>query len=737
MAETIGQQQIPEVSEEVIDLKQIIRILKRRWAVIVGSPLLLFIFALGYLRAAPRIYEAVSIVRVQQEISPIALTGLPMSPTRQSQQIDLKTVERLVATRLTAQEAVRILKVKNSKVMERLMGVNLGANDALLIGKDRKGSPINPEQLAIEAVMKSVRTKALEPDLVEIRIRNTDPELASLIANGVAEAMVQRFTREAQRDATQERQYIERSLKTLEQQLKDLEAKIANEKKRLGIVDIPKETETLITTLRNYELEWHNAQAQREAATMEVDRLRMQIEKEQPVVSVDVLKEDPLFKQMRDQLVALELERARLLASFTPEHPDVQQVEERINALKQSITKHARQLVKEREVAPNPAYQLLYQQLITAEANKFAAEARLQALDKFLPELRRRLEELPENQRRLGSLLRKAQATEQVYTNLLLRLEEARIREVTKTGNLVIADLASTPQEPISPRPLLTLSLSFALGLMLGVATAFVLEGLNETVTSSEEVQDRLGIPVLASIPKTRPELTHQYILDLMASRRSAAESVRGLRANLKFLSRERPIKVLLVTSTAPGEGKTFLSTSLAIAWAQSGHKTILVDFDLRRPQVHECLGLSNDKGLSNLLVGTASLDEVLQKTPLKNLKTITSGPLPPNPAELLDSEQIDQILKDLRERADIVVLDTPPILTVSDTSLLVPYSDGVIAVVVLGQTLKPMLKKLKEQVAIAQGRLIGAVINKVTTAHGGYYRYYYRYYSRYYGEAE
>lgn len=165
--------------------------------------------------------------------------------------------------------------------------------------------------------MKAVKTKTIEPNLVEIRIRHPDPELAALVANSIAEAMVQRFTREAQRDATQERRYIERSLKTLEEQLRKLEAQIAQEKKRLGIVDIPEETKALLTSLRTYELEWHDAQAQRDAAVAEVERLRQQIEREQPIVSVDVLKEDPVFKQMRDQLAALELERAKLLALFT------------------------------------------------------------------------------------------------------------------------------------------------------------------------------------------------------------------------------------------------------------------------------------------------------------------------------------------------------------------------------------------------------------------------------------
>lgn len=729
-----GMIQRPEVEEEAIDLKQIVRTLQKRWKVVAGVPILVLLVTLGYLRTTPRIYEATSVIRIQpsQQITPI---GSLLSNIRQPQQIDLKTIERLVTTRLTVQEAVRILKGGRLRVLERLVYSNSTINDALRIARDKVSDQVKLEDLAVEAIIKSIKTKSIEPDLVEIRVRNPDPELSALVANSVAEAMVQRFTREAQRDASEERRYIEKSLKTLESQLRDLEAKIAQEKKRLGIIDIPEETKALLTALRTYELELHDAQAQRDAAAAEAERLRQQVEKEQPLVSVDVLKEDPTLKQMREQLATLELERARLLAIFTLEHPEVQQVEERINALRDTLSKQARQLVKEREVAPNPAYQLLYQQLMTSEANLFASEARLRALNRYLPELRKQMESLPENQRRLGALLRKAQATEQVYTNLLLRLEEARIREVTKTGDLVIADLATPPSEPVSPRRLLSLAIALVLGIMLGIVTALVLEGFDETVATAEEVQERLGIPVLASVPWTKPNLTREQLLDLMASRRSAAEAIRSLRANLKFLSRNKPMKVVLITSSAPGEGKTFLSASLAIAWAQSGHKTILIDFDLRHTQIHERLGLENEKGLSNFLIGAASIDEVIQGTPLRNLKVITSGPLPPNPAELLDSEQIGKLLNRLREQFEIVILDTPPILAVSDTSLLVPYADGIISLAVPGQTLRPMLKQVKEQVKIAQGELIGVVLNKVRPKHGGYY--YYHYYHRYYGESE
>lgn len=709
------------VTTEFLGLKQIIRIIRRRRRIVITIVALALISALGYLRTTPYIYEAVSVVRIQQTTPPLVLQPLPQQ--QQSQSMDLKTAARLVTTRLTIREAVQILKQKSrkDKIMERLVRMDNVKNI--------------PDDLAVEAILSSLQVKTVEPDLLEIHATHSDPEVAAMIANSVAIAVTQRSLREAQRDAMQERLYIQQSLKKLEKQLKEIEKEIAQEKKRLGIVDLPEEVKTLLETIRNYESDYKNVQSQLEATIAQINRLQQQIKQVRPIVAVDVelLKEDPIFKQMSEQLAALEVERARLLALFTPEHPEVQQVEERIKALRQALTKQARQLtVKDREVLPNPAYQLLIQQLMTAEADRFAAEARLRALEKFLPELRKRLGTLPDSQLRLGELTRKAQATEQVFTNLLLRLEEARIREVTKVGSLTIADLATVPQRPIFPRRSFILAFALFLGVALGVFIALVVDRLSETVTSAEEVKEIFNVPVLASIPKVR-ELNTMNVLDLMASRRPFAESIRSLRANIEFLRKNKPLKVFLVTGAAPEEGKTVVASSLAIAWAQAGYNTILVDFDLPRASIHKILNLNNEKGLTNVLIGDVEIDEVIQETSLKFLKVITVGSSLTN--IVLNNKQIEQILNNLRERAEIVIIDSAPIVGVSDTALLIPRVDGVIGVIALGEVTRPMLRELREQVRLAEGNLLGVVLNKVTPEHGSYYYYYYRYYHRYYSQ--
>ncbi len=714
MVEPVLNQQ--ESGEQGINLRHVFwAIYRHRWLVL-GMPALTLLFTLSYLRTAPRIYEATSVVRVQQRSDLRVLPPFMQDNAVRPSQVSLRTVERLVRTRLTAQQAIQLMQQNSDRILA--------------------------DSLTEEQLLESVRTRSIDPDLVEISVRHVNPRLAALLANSLADAMVQRFTKDNRMEASQERTYIEQSLRSVERQLNALETRIAKEKKRLGIVDVFKETEALVNALHTYKMELLTASAQRDAAEQEASRLRQQIAKEPLLVSVEVAKENPLLKQMKEQLVQAELERARLLARYTPDHIDVQQAEERIQALKEALSQQVQQLVKEYEVAPNPAYELVRQQLMEAETNRFTADARMQALSSLLTEIQQRLATLPDSQLRLSDLMREAQTKEQVYTNLLMRLEDARIREAARLGDILIADLAEAPTTPVLPRPLLTVALAIVLGLLVGVGLALTLETLNDTVETPDEIQRLIGIPVLSVVPKTRSDLTHEHIFDLMTSRRASAEAIRLLRANLKFLSEQKPFRSLLVTSTAPGEGKTFVATALAIAWAQAGYSTILVDFDLRRPQIHECLGLQNDAGLTNLLVGTMTVEEVLQTTSIQNLRVITSGPLPPSPTALLEADRASQVLDQLKALADIVILDTPPVLSVSDTSLLISSCDSVLTVIEAGKTPRISLRKLKEQIDLARGHIVGGVLNKVSPQMGGgyYYRYYGYggyYYHRYYGEAE
>jgi tyrosine-protein kinase Etk/Wzc len=373
------------------------------------------------------------------------------------------------------------------------------------------------------------------------------------------------------------------------------------------------------------------------------------------------------------------------------------------------------------------------------ELRRFSTEARRQALLTLLQQVQKQMERLPEDRRKIGELTRRLQVLEQTYTNLLGRLQDAQIREASRLGNAVIADIATVPKSPVSPNLFRLLLFALFAGLVLGVGTAILLEKTQMTLETADELRRLLDAPVLGLIPKTRRELTQEQIVELMQSQRRTAEAIRTLRANLKFLSRKRPFRTLLVTSLTAEEGKTFLAAALGLAYAQDGYRVILVDADLRHPDLSRRLKLKGGAGLREVLEGTTSLDEALQAGPIGNLWVLTAGTPPPSPVELLDSPAMSQVLNALKERADLVIIDSPPILPVTDAVVLAPLMDGVL-LVTTAQTPRPALLKAREQLELAEATLLGAVLNKITgkSVRGGYYYYgYYGYYYTYYGSPD
>lgn len=720
MAERVHQE-----AEQGLDLRLYLWILYRRWLWVVGTVLITLLLAAAYLRTSPYIYEAKSVVRIRKQVPTMFLfQPIPQMMMREGELVELKTAQRLVLTRMNAEEALRLLK----KAIPDAKGASSPTNKLVL------------DEVTPEALLRIVTAKGLEPDLIEITARHELPELAVAIANSFARAFVDRIARESRLEATKEREFIQTQLSQAADQLKALEQQVATVKRELGTVDLDKETEMLVTMLRTAETELRTADAQAQAAEREAEQLRQAAARETPFLSVELPKESPTFIALKQQLAQLELKRAEFSARYLPNHPSVQQVEEQLKAVRDSLSNQLNRFVKEPETAPNPLYATMREKLMDVEARRLTSEAKRQAMIMLRSDLEKKMEALPDQQRRLGELLRQRQIMEQTYTALLMRYQDAQIREAGKVGGAVIADLAGVPPMPVQPRPTLTLALALILGLMVGIGGAFLLEAMDNSVETPEEVKQATGLPTLSIVSKTRPELTQDHILDLMSSRRSAAEAIRTLRSNLKFLSVDKPLHCLLITSALPGEGKTFTAAALAISFAQAGQRVIFVDADLRHPSIHRRFGIDNDVGLTSVLVGGARLDEVLYPSPLQNIWFLPTGPLPPNPAELLDTEAMRQLLKQLKERADLVILDTPPVLVVTDPTVLASQVDGILIVTEAGHTPREALAKTKEQLDLAQGHVLGVILNKVTgkTGRGYYYYRYYGYgyhYYRYYGE--
>jgi non-specific protein-tyrosine kinase len=311
--------------------------------------------------------------------------------------------------------------------------------------------------------------------------------------------------------------------------------------------------------------------------------------------------------------------------------------------------------------------------------------------------------------------------------------------DANSSNLLTIVEPAIAATAPSSPKTLLNIILAAVLGLLAAVGIAFLVEYLDDSITSSEEVQELTGLATLGVVPvmKGDKKRREMYRLETLLNPRSpVAEAYRALRSNIEFASVDTPLKSLLVTSSLPKEGKTTTAGNLAIVFAQAGSRVLLVDADLRKPGLHSVFNLPNQHGLTSLFRDeNASIASVAQDTELDRLKVITSGALPPNPAELLGSKRWLAILERLKSEADLVIIDSPPLQAVTDPALLCAAVDGTIFVIHARHTRRGAVRQGLDSLSRSGGKILGVTMNRLKQReYDQYYHMYYSYYSDYYG---
>lgn len=367
-------------------------------------------------------------------------------------------------------------------------------------------------------------------------------------------------------------------------------------------------------------------------------------------------------------------------------------------------------------------------------SSKDSLSAQLAEVEKVLKDTTDKIEksEDPAEKQRLD-----AQAVQyrQIYASLLTGYEQARMAEMQTSANIVQINEARPPSSPVGPNILRNTLLVALVAMMLAVGVIFAQDILDDTVKTPEQVEKILELPVLGVIfqhtnggqPITQEEPRSQI-----------SEAFRSLRTNVQYSNIDEPVRTLIVTSPSPMEGKSLISTNLAVVLAQSGKKVILVDSDLRRPMVHKRMNVSNAFGLTSLLLQSELvLDGVLHRTKTIGLSALTSGPLPPNPAELLGSHKMSNMLEKLKKEAEIVIFDTPPVLAVADSVVLATMVDGVLLVLRPGSTTMGAAKQAVDSLRRVNVHIMGVVLNNVNMKDSRFNKGYRYYQSSYYREDE
>jgi len=552
--------------------------------------------------------------------------------------------------------------------------------------------------------------------MVTISAKHTVPEKAQAIANAIAQAYIDqdRLSRlQSGRDA----------IRWLSTQLADLKTKLKSSEEAFQKF---KEDEEMITLdeRRSAELEeiskLNDSYIAARSSRMEIDTIIDKLASEgdaNPNIPIALLT-SPTLQNLGTELSGLQTELAEKKKLFKDTYPGVIELKGRIQLTEQKILaelKLQRDFLKVQEDS-----------LLTQQEAK-----RKEALN------------LTKKEVEYLNLEREVTTNREMYNTLLSKVKELSLAGEADLNNIRIVEQAELPALPTGSMRM-TLVLGGALGLFLGIGFAFFLKYLENTVRTPDDVEQHLDVPVMGVVPQI-PEAKDSKIPLLVLSdnsRSAPAEAYRSIRTNLLFSDGEASLKTIVFTSTGPKEGKTLTVSNLGMALAQAGQKVLLIDADLRRPMLHRVFNLDRSKGLSTVLAGEMSLDDAIAKPELEgsdgiNLSVLTSGAVPTNPSEILGSAQMKELIGRAREQYDVVLLDSAPVLGMTDTAVLASESDAAVIVIKTGEATRKALKLAISQLEQVGVDITGVILNNVDVKHDRYYDYYYYYYYSPYGDDE
>jgi capsular exopolysaccharide synthesis family protein len=553
-----------------------------------------------------------------------------------------------------------------------------------------------------------------------------DPKLAADVANTIAREYIEWSMESRLQGVEAARVFLDRQVKKAEEDLRAAEAAFQQYAATHKIISLNENSN--ITVERTAELNRQLVQAQddlRRAEALYQQSLKVSADELPPVLS------DVTVQNLSKELSRQEQELANLLAKYQPGYPAVKQVQEQVTQLKKQLDEAKQKIVK------NIATQ--YRVAKEREADLRSALAQSKG------------ESIQQNRESIDlNLLRQRLGTARTaYDEALQQSRRATVESEFQPTNIRIVQSAEIPLSPIKPRKLLNLALATLAGLVLGIGLAFFREYLDNTINTAEDVERILHLPPLGAIPSlqsltrhkalpygaTQNENGHSAALvastgELLSQHNSLsafAESYRALRTSLLLSSAEHAPRAIMVTSSYPAEGKTTIAANTAISLAQTGSRVVVLDADLRRPRCHRIFNLTNEVGISTYLSRETDLKGLIQPHEIENLFVMTSGPIPPNPAELLSSQKMHSLITKLREHFDHVIIDTPPIINVSDALVVSPLVDGVIIVVKGGSTPREAVMRTRQALLDVNARIFGVILNGIDLEADHYY-YKYRY---------
>lgn len=580
--------------------------------------------------------------------------------------------------------------------------------------------------------------------LVSVRFTTPNPGLSQMLVNAHVQTFM-RMSLENRFSLTREaREFLDQKKSELQQKLEKAETDLNRFRRANGVVSVEKGENIVVDRLVDLNKQLTAARAQR----IEAESLYRTVEKKDYQDVAEVMKQG-LVQQLKSNVANLEAEKARSATIFKPDHPRIRELNQQITAARQAFNNEVTNVVQ--GIKSNYAAALAKERALESEAGKQQQDAL----------------KLREVGVEYTVLQEEVNANKSLYENVLKRLSETNVSNDLAVSNMEIAQKAAKPSGPSGPNVPLYILASMVSGLFFGVGAAFLREFVDSSVGTPEDVWRSVGLATLGVVPhlkfldlptyngtQTEGLLTRsrrrieafkrsrqapppasgvpaKEIITNHSSLSIMNEAYRTIRTSLLLSQPDKPPQVILLTSPSPGEGKTATSLNLSIALAHDGHHVLLIDADMRKGCCHNRLGLANNRGLSNVLTGGLSLDEGIQDTPVHGLSLLSRGIPPPNPAELLGSRKMKDVLRELRDRFEFILLDSTPVIAISDAAVLSVLTDGVLLVFDGHRTSTACAQRAVEYLDTVRARFLGVVINAINLKNPDYS--YYRTYSQYY----
>lgn len=561
--------------------------------------------------------------------------------------------------------------------------------------------------------------------LVDIQATCTNPKLVAILVNTLIDAYTTQAIENKLALSREAGNWLQKELEKAQKKVIESEKALQTYNREHDILSVEDRQELAVQKLSEIETSLHQARVKRMAQEVRYKRIQ-NLDPEQAQTIPQVIS-DPLVRQLKAELLSLEVELAETLKKFRSQHPNVIAIQSQIESVQKQLDDEI-------------------QQIILSESSEYAmAVAEEEGLQKLLDEQKQAMQLLNEQSVQYSVLQRDVESNRRVYESLLQRVKETNVTERLATSNVQIVERAREPNFPTGPSKIKNVLFAIIGGLGLGIVLAFIGEALNDKITTPEEFEQVLDMRLLGILPKLSSKELHGQdrkitlenivaTISLFAPQTPASEAYRGLRTNILFSLIEQS-NILLITSSGPSEGKSGITANLGITLARYGQNTLIIDCDFRKPTLGSFFNLADGKpGITDMLLEEKDAAHAIYSTDLPNLHIVPCGTLPPNPSELLGSQKMRHILHAFADRYDVILLDSPPITAVNDALLLSQIGSRVLFVVRAGRMKRDAVEYACKQLKNVGAHIIGGVLNGIDVRKNkSYYGYQY---TQYYQEA-